>query len=944
MPTVTYDGRSFMLDGRRLWLVSGSIPYARISRELWAERIHLAKLCGLNTIETPIFWNRHEPRAGKLDFTGENDLRHFVRLVQQAGLHCVLRIGPFVGAGWEMGGLPAWLADLKDVKLRAPSSSYLDACARFISAVVEQIRDLQVTSLGRGGPVVAVQCEANWSCGDDSLASEYLGELNRFLRESGLSVPILNSNNLWQTIEGQIDGWAGNEDMLATTRQLACVRADQPRLVVSFATGSPSLWGQEPAPLAEPWRIQRRLAETLAGGGQFNLDPFAGGVNLGAWAGRLSDTKAGFCAQLADHGAPVSATGSLGHAWNMTRRLCTFASKFGRVLAHLDPHYQPIALHPGEGRPAAARKGHAEDTSHAVVHTVGPQGAVVFVFAPSPASKDTPPAKLLLPEGETLPVYTGSQAVSWCLFDTNVGPRSHLDYTNLNALGVAGRVLVCFGPSRTPGIVCINGSTLQLTVPNASGAISTIEHEGMMLLVLPEEVADTAFLADDGVYVGVIGLTQDGKPVVSPDAKSYTHVSVDGVVTSRPAQGPKAVAVPQHLPAVERTTLGDWLVAGCDDYTSGESPRFAAIAGPSSLTSLGAPHGYGWYRITLKPTSASRVHAMLPQAADRLHLFLDGKPVGLLGVGPGSAPDQAFSLKKAPQHLVVFADNAGRFSDGPHLGEPKGVFGHLFQVEHLRPGKPKVTPGDPIEVLSFRSPLFELRNGDCTDPDRLTWTLSGKRKHPLIVRFAEIPVRGLLLADGKTIAYVDQAGPTHIVLEPDRFSKSAPTIQFAPINGGEPLSPEQIEAFSDAVSFWDALSVLSAKADWSFAKWEQPSAGAFKPAKASRHDGPVWWKSLFKGPKGIAPLFLDLAGLTKGQIYINGKHLSRYFIATPDGKPQPGPARVLLPHAMIRAGAENELVLFDEHGGNPSKCRLHAEPTLGSPIPPVSAGSPIVAS
>ena len=29
MPSVTYDGRSFMLDSRRVWLVSGSIAYAR---------------------------------------------------------------------------------------------------------------------------------------------------------------------------------------------------------------------------------------------------------------------------------------------------------------------------------------------------------------------------------------------------------------------------------------------------------------------------------------------------------------------------------------------------------------------------------------------------------------------------------------------------------------------------------------------------------------------------------------------------------------------------------------------------------------------------------------------------------------------------------------------------------------------------------------------------
>src|SRR5690606_3070223 len=62
MATVTFDGRSFMLDGRRIWLVSGQVAYGRIPREHWADRIHAAKLAGLNTIETPVFWSQHEPR------------------------------------------------------------------------------------------------------------------------------------------------------------------------------------------------------------------------------------------------------------------------------------------------------------------------------------------------------------------------------------------------------------------------------------------------------------------------------------------------------------------------------------------------------------------------------------------------------------------------------------------------------------------------------------------------------------------------------------------------------------------------------------------------------------------------------------------------------------------------------------------------------------------
>ena len=71
--------------------------------------------------------------------------------------------------------------------------------------------------------------------------------------------------------------------------------------------------------------------------------------------------------------------------------------------------------------------------------------------------------------------------------------------------------------------------------------------------------------------------------------------------------------------------------------------------------------------------------------------------------------------------------------------------------------------------------------------------------------------------------------------------------------------------------------------------------------------------------------------MTKGQIYLNGKHVCRYFVATPDGKAIPPQQRYLLPDAWLHHGRENDLVLFDEHGAGPAKVRLtHDAP--GSPI------------
>jgi hypothetical protein len=950
MPTVTYDGRSFMLDGKRVWLVSGTVPMGRLPREAWAERIHAAKQAGLNTIETPIFWNRHEPRSGRLDFTGENDVRHFVKLVQSAGMYAMLRVGPFVGCGWDLGGLPSWVLDLKEVKIRAGGSAFLDASARYLGALVEQVRDLQVSSAGKGGPVIAVSCEADWSCGDEDVANVYLRELNRFLRESGLSVPIVNSNNLWQSVEGQIDGWAGRDDMLATMRQLSCVRTDQPRMVTGFSVGEQAAWGREPeAPLA-PWMAQRRLAEILAGGGQFNLDPFAGGTNTGFWGGRLTESDSAFACATADQNAPLTESGARGASWAMIRRIATFASRFGKTFAGLDPGYQPIALHPGTGKAKWAKRGGemapagraSVGGAAGVIHTMGPQGAVVFVFAVEP-SAEAAPATLLLPEGETLQVHTGGQAVTWCLFDSNLNARAHLDYTNLNAFAMVGKVYVCYGPNKTMGAVSINGALLEIGVPAAGAAPTLVEHEGVHVLIVGEDQIDTVFVTDDAVYLGVVGTTPEGTPIVAPGAKSYLHVTSDGVMTTKPAAGPKSVAAQAASGGGggERVTMGDWVTAGTDEYLTGESARYASIAGPSDLAALGSPFGYGWYRLTMKNTATRKVRASFTHGGDRLHVYVGGKMVGIAGVGPDAQPKVDMPMHKGTDQIVVLADNLGRFAGGAHMTERKGVADHLYEIEAIKPAASKLVRGEPIEVLAFRTPLWNLRPGDSTEPDRVTWTVPHRKKTPVIVHLNGLPVRGLIVVDGKTVCYVDQSGPRTVVLDTEMFTRGSAQVQLAVIGDGRSLTAELVKEIDHAVTFDDAVAPLSAKAEWAFAKWEMPTASAYKPAKGVKSDAPRWWKTSFKPAKTPVPLYLETAGLSKGQVYVNGRHLGRYFASGLDGKAVAGQSRSYIPGSWLKPGVENDLVIFDEHGRSPTKVRLTYDASE-TPVTAVAGGTPIV--
>ena len=53
------------------------------------------------------------------NFAGDRDVAEFLRIAQRNELNVLLRIGPYVCAEWEFGGLPWWLIkDQADIALR----------------------------------------------------------------------------------------------------------------------------------------------------------------------------------------------------------------------------------------------------------------------------------------------------------------------------------------------------------------------------------------------------------------------------------------------------------------------------------------------------------------------------------------------------------------------------------------------------------------------------------------------------------------------------------------------------------------------------------------------------------------------------------------------------------------------------------------------------------
>ncbi|KAF8759403.1 hypothetical protein HU200_010448 [Digitaria exilis] len=155
---VTYDGRSLMIDGKRDLFFSGAIHYPRSPPELWPKLIKRAKEGGLNTIETYVFWNAHEPEPGKYNFEGRLDLIKYLKMIQDHDMYAIVRIGPFIQAEWNHGGLPYWLREIGHIIFRANNEPFKKEMEKFVRFIVQKLKDADLFA-SQGGPVILAQIE-----------------------------------------------------------------------------------------------------------------------------------------------------------------------------------------------------------------------------------------------------------------------------------------------------------------------------------------------------------------------------------------------------------------------------------------------------------------------------------------------------------------------------------------------------------------------------------------------------------------------------------------------------------------------------------------------------------------------------------------------------------------------------------------------------------------
>lgn len=911
MPTVTYNGQSFAIDGRRLWVLGASIQYARVPPELWADRIAAARQCGCNTIATASPWLLHEPRKGRYDFEGQADVRRFIELCGEADMHVLLRVGPYVGCHFDGGGLPSWLAEQPDVVLREANEKYLERVTRYLRRLIGEVDELQAT---KGGPLLLVQSEHAWTCANPLQGEKYLREVTRIIRESGIAVPVINTNDLWLDSTGTIDSWRGWSDLLAHLRQFRAVRPDAPRLVSAFQCATRRTWGDEEGIAKGPHEVLQNLAQILASGSQPVLWPFHEGTSFDFLGGRLAGGPDRFVTTCAAADAPLAEDGARTDTYRTIKRLLTFANDFSPLFSDSDPDYQSIQQALPERLQTSGR---AKPSQLSVVPLRGSGGRVVFVFADAPNASTT----LLLEDGRHLPVQLGDQLVGWYVFDADIHGSGRLDYATLCPCAIVDReILVLSGAAGTAALLSINGAPLEATVPSGA-APQVVEHKGITVVICNQKQIDATYRDDHAVYVGASGIDADGEPLAAPGFAKATIVTAGATVEQRALKRPP----PSSRKSVELT---EWTAATRADHVAGTSARFASLDGPRTLASCGASVGYGWYRIRIKSGATRKIVAHAPQAADRLLMFCGGALVHMIGGGPGADPKPFdLRLRKGENELVILADNQGRFADGNDLDDPKGLFGHIYEVKAIKTIKPKQVTADPVDPFTLRGFISGRAVAQQGEPTQLQWSFTHRRHTPILMSIVDAAASGTIVLNDEPLAYYSGASGArklHLMLDSvqiEQFKRGKNVIRFAP----DPHQEDALREIRGATTFHECVDAVTASASWAFAKWEPPSAGSFvevtRNGARAMKGAPCWWRTVVDAPRPGRRAWLDTSGLSKGQAFINGHNLGRYFTATIDGG-SVGPQKELYVPEVWLEDRDNELLIFDEHGLAPHKTKL----------------------
>ncbi|KAK9099328.1 hypothetical protein Syun_026373 [Stephania yunnanensis] len=315
----------FWKDGEAFQIIGGDVHYFRIVPQYWEDRLLRAKALGLNTIQTYVPWNLHEPRSGEWVFEGIADIEAFLKLCQKLGFLVMLRPGPYICAEWDLGGFPAWLLGIEpSLRLRSSDPAYLQLIERWWGILLPKIVPLLYNN---GGPIIMIQIENEYgSYANDksylhhlvSLARRHLGSNTILYTTDGGSRATLDKGTIpGANVFSAVDFTTGDDPWpIFKLQQEYNAPGRSPPLSSEFYTGWLTHWGEKNARTDASYTAIA-LETILSRNGSAVLYMAHGGTNFGFFSGANtgadeSDYKPDLTSY--DYDAPIKESGDIDNA------------------------------------------------------------------------------------------------------------------------------------------------------------------------------------------------------------------------------------------------------------------------------------------------------------------------------------------------------------------------------------------------------------------------------------------------------------------------------------------------------------------------------------------------------------------------------------------------------------------------------------------------------
>jgi len=298
---VNYDGRSVIINKKRILFLAGSVHYPRVMPFAWRDIIRKSKKAGLNCIDTYVFWEGHEPEEGEYIFSGRYDLQRFLEICQSEGMYVILRIGPYICAEWNFGGLPWWLTTKKGLVTRTWNKPFMNAVKNWMQVLMAKISQYQAT---QGGPIIFIQMENEYDLVGKRYGKEgkkYLNWIADMAKDAGVEVPIIMCVGAAKGIIGTLNGFSVWRDIERHRKRFP----EMPVLWTEDWPGWYDTWGN-PYHSRDAKELAYEVLRFFAmGGAGVNYYMWHGGTNFGRDAMFLQTTSYDFDAPIDEYGLPT---------------------------------------------------------------------------------------------------------------------------------------------------------------------------------------------------------------------------------------------------------------------------------------------------------------------------------------------------------------------------------------------------------------------------------------------------------------------------------------------------------------------------------------------------------------------------------------------------------------------------------------------------------------